>query len=150
MKDKKLIERKLSFGNEYVYNGMTQGSIIDGVFCTCDNCGKIISRMASITDTTTEKNHTIGMDCLKTIQKATQLFNNGSNDYEMDVYELGIINRFATAAAKDMDSVIYSGMYFRVTSVSKKGKETNHEAFPQTLLRFNINLYNKLVHLTIY
>ncbi len=97
MNTKQLIERKLLFTGKYIYLGITRGSIEGGQFCTCDNCGTLITNMVTVADNSTGKKYTIGTDCAETLAKAKCLYNNGSQtDYQLDIYSYNLCARFVT------------------------------------------------------
>lgn len=97
MKTKQLIERNLKFSEKYIYLGITRGNIMDGQFCTCDNCGKLITNMVTVGDNKTGKKYTIGTDCAETLATAKCLYNNGTaTDYRLDIYAYNVAARFIT------------------------------------------------------
>ena len=101
IKEKKLIERNLKFDQKYIYLDMTRGSIIDGQFDECQNCGKLIANMVHVINRDTKQRYTIGTDCAETLSKAKCLFNNGySTDFYLDIYSYNITSRFATEVRK--------------------------------------------------
>jgi hypothetical protein len=57
---KQLIERNLTFDQKYIYLGITRGNLMDGQFCTCDNCGKLITNMVSVVNKESGKNTLLG------------------------------------------------------------------------------------------
>jgi hypothetical protein len=94
---KKLIERNLTFNHKYIYLSITRGNIMDAKFCTCDNCGKLITNMVKIHCKDTGKYYAIGTDCAETMAKAGCLFNNGmQTDYRCDLYGYNLAARFVT------------------------------------------------------
>lgn len=117
---KKLIERNLPFSGRYVYLGITRGNIMDGQFCTCDNCGKLITNMVTVKDRESLKSYTIGTDCAETLAKAKCLYNNGTQtDYWLDIYSYNQVARFVTelnAGATLEKSDFYC------TLINRKGK----------------------------
>jgi hypothetical protein len=122
MKQKTLIERKLKFSNSYVYLETVRGSIENAQFCTCDNCGKLITNMVKVADKATKQIYYIGTDCAETLAGAKCLYNNGSQtDYRQDIYILNLVTRFVTELNKGKKyTSIWEGMKLEVTT--DKGK----------------------------
>jgi hypothetical protein len=50
----------------YRYVSSTYISIMDGMGCTCDNCGRLIANMVTV-ESDTSKKYIIGQDCAKTL-----------------------------------------------------------------------------------
>lgn len=100
-KVKTLIERNLPFNQKYIYLEIVRGSIEDAQFCTCDNCGKLITNMVHIVEMSTKKKYVIGTDCAETLSQAKCLYNNGSQtDYRLDLYSYNKVARFVTELRK--------------------------------------------------
>jgi len=100
-KQKILIERNLKFDNTYVYLETVRGSIESAQFCTCDNCGKLITNMVKVANKDTKKIYYIGTDCAETLASAKCLYNNGSQtDFRIDIYSLNMVTRFVTEINK--------------------------------------------------
>ncbi len=97
--EKALIERNLKFNQKYFYKSIVRGSIESGQVCNCDNCGKLITNMVTVSDQH-GKNYTIGIDCSETIQKAGVLYNSGNSDYQIDIYSFNKCFRVATEVRK--------------------------------------------------
>lgn len=121
-KTKQLIERNLKFSNQYVYLETVRGSIETAQFCTCDNCGKLITNMVKVANKDTKQTHYIGTDCAETLASAGCLYNNGSRtDYRQDIYSLNLTSRFVTELNKGKKyTSIWEGMKLQVET--DKGK----------------------------
>lgn len=120
--EKKLIERNLPFNQQYIYLGIERGSILDGQFCTCDNCGKIITNMVRVVNKETKQRFTIGTDCAETLAKAKSLFNNGyATDYYNDLYAYNLAARFVTELKAGCE-IIESNILDSVL-INRKGKQ---------------------------
>jgi hypothetical protein len=63
---KNIIKRNLSLSQKYLLLDTKYISLIDGSGCTCDNCGKLIANIATISGETDQKSYSIGFDCLET------------------------------------------------------------------------------------
>lgn len=120
MKVKQLIERELKFSDKYIYLGITRGNIMDGQFCTCDNCGKLITNMVQVASNSTKKKYTIGTDCAETLAQAKCLYNNGTaTDYQIDIYSYNLCARFVTELNAGCE-LVNDG--FRCSLINRKGK----------------------------
>lgn len=105
-KEKILIERNLKFANTYIYLETIRGSIETDNFCSCANCGKLITNMVKIANKETKEIHYIGTDCAETLASAKSLYNNGSQtDFRIDIYSLNITTRFVTELNKGKDYI---------------------------------------------
>ncbi len=62
---KQIIKRNLPLDVVYTLMDKKYISIVDGYGCTCDNCGKLIANIATISNGS--KSYNIGFDCLDTI-----------------------------------------------------------------------------------
>jgi len=62
---KNIIQRKLPLNVTYTLVDKKYISLVDGMGCTCDNCGKLIANIATISNGGNRYN--IGFDCLDTI-----------------------------------------------------------------------------------
>lgn len=76
MKDKKVIQRALPLDVKYSIVSVSYLSLEDGGGCSCDNCGKLITNMASVKSD--KGSYTIGLDCLDTILVNNSLLDNES------------------------------------------------------------------------
>jgi hypothetical protein len=120
MDNKKLIERNLPFTNKYIYMDITRGSIESNQFCTCDNCGKLITNMVHVIQKDNNKRFTIGTDCAETLAKAKCLYNNGqSTDFWLDIYAYNQAARFITEVKKGA-AIDNNGYFASITTA--KGK----------------------------
>ena len=72
MATKKIIQRNLPLNVKYSLEGITYISVLDGG-CTCDNCGKLISNIATVKSD--KGTYNIGTDCLETLQQNNDLLN---------------------------------------------------------------------------
>lgn len=72
MKSNRIIERALPLNDNYTFISAKYSPIIDGEACTCDNCGKLISNIATIKNDA-GNTFNIGLDCAETL---TTLKNN--------------------------------------------------------------------------
>lgn len=119
-KAKQLIERNLKFNQKYIYLEIIRGSIESGQFCTCDNCGKLITNMVKVANKDTKKQHYIGTDCAETLAQAKCLYNNGmATDYRVDLYSFNKTLRFVSELNKGKK---YTGNEFRFYVNDDKGK----------------------------
>lgn len=133
MKTKQLIERKLPFSDKYIYLGIERGKILDGQFCTCDNCGILITNMVKVASNTTGKRFTIGTDCAETLSKAKCLFNNGSQtDFYVDIYAYNLTARFVTEINAGCSIESNNGM--QCSLINRKGKVM--QAYNHDLAKF--------------
>jgi hypothetical protein len=71
---KTIIQRNLSLSETYTFVSATYIPLFDGIGCTCDNCGKLISNIVTIKDST-GKTYTVGSDCAETLQSLQSDFN---------------------------------------------------------------------------
>jgi len=62
---KNIIERKLPLNTIYTLTDKKYISLLDGMGCTCDNCGKMIANIATVSNG--ERSYNISFDCLDTI-----------------------------------------------------------------------------------
>ena len=109
--DKKLMERNLKFTDRYIYLSTKRGNLIDGDCTFCDNCGKLIANVVNVVRNSDKKHFYIGTDCAETLSKAKVLFNNGQqSDFYVDMYSLGIVNRFVNQYNKTPELVEITGM----------------------------------------
>lgn len=74
---KKVIQRALPLNVKYKINGVFYQSIEDGGGCPCDNCGKLITNIATIKNETGGV-YSIGLDCLESILINNNLLDNES------------------------------------------------------------------------
>lgn len=119
--EKQLIERNLKFNQKYIYLEINRGNILDGHFCSCDNCGKLITNMVKVVNKETKKQHIIGTDCAETLSKAKCLYNNGeSTDFYLDIYSYNKTTKFATELRKGK---IYSDNGLFAYVLNDKNKE---------------------------
>lgn len=65
MKTKKVIQRSLPLDVEYSVVSVSYISLEDGGGCACDNCGKLITNMATVKSS--KGQYIIGLDCLDTV-----------------------------------------------------------------------------------
>lgn len=77
MTNKQIIQRALPLNVKYFLVGTTYQSIEDGGGCSCDNCGKLITNVATIRNES-GNSYAIGLDCLDTILENTKLLDNES------------------------------------------------------------------------
>ncbi len=120
-KIKQLIERNLKFDQKYVYLEIVRGSIEGGQFCTCDNCGKLITNMVKVANKDTKKQYYIGTDCAETLAQAECLYNNGmATDYRLDLYVFNLVVRFVTELKKGKQ---YENNGIFLTVPTDKGKQ---------------------------
>ena len=99
--EKKLIERNLKFDQKYIYLEIIRGSVLDGQFTYCENCGKLITNMVKVVNQATKRIYYIGTDCAETLSKAKCLYNNGySTDFYVDIYSYNKTARFVTELNK--------------------------------------------------
>lgn len=121
MKAKQLIERSLKFNNQYIYLGITRGSIESAQLTCCDNCGKLITNMVSIANRENKQRFTIGTDCAETLSQAKCLYNNGQQtDFYIDIYAYNKTTRFATELRKGKK---YENNGIFLTVLNDKGKQ---------------------------
>ena len=64
--DKKLIERNLSLSDTYTFEGATYIPVIEGGGTCCENCGKLISNIATIKNQH-GRAFNVGLDCAETL-----------------------------------------------------------------------------------
>jgi len=129
---KKLIERNLPFSGRYVYLGITRGNLMDGQFCTCDNCGKLITNMVTVKEKTTLKSFTIGTDCAETLSKAKCLYNNGmQTDFYLDIFSYNQVARFVTEIKA---GCTLEKSDWQCTLINRKGKQM--QVFTRELEKF--------------
>jgi hypothetical protein len=120
--EKKLIERNLKFTDKYTYLGITRGSVMEGQFCTCDNCGKLITNMVEVVRHSDRKHFSIGTDCAETLSKAKTLYNNGtSTDFYNDLYCYNNAARFITELNAGCSITDSNVMY--TYCINRKGKK---------------------------
>lgn len=102
---KKIIQRNLPLNVSYKLNGVSYQSIEDGGGCACDNCGKLITNVAHLTNES--KNFFVGLDCLDTILENNKLLND--SDYIEYLYS----DKPAIAKAKSLRAKLikYSKKY---------------------------------------
>ena len=130
MKQKTLIERNLSFSHTYVFEGITRGSIESAQFCSCDNCGKLITNMVHLTDTTDGKKYVIGTDCSDTIAEVGKMQERTSAGYQMGMYSFNKALRFITEFNKGLPvESIWDGMRFIIEKPLKSGKTTQVDIY---------------------
>lgn len=79
--NKQIIERKLPLNVKYVCTDKKYISLINGIGCTCDNCGKLIANIATVKSINGTYN--IGFDCLETFL----LNNNLLEGFNVEEYE---------------------------------------------------------------
>lgn len=121
MKAKQLIERNLKFNNQYIYLGITRGSIESAQLTCCDNCGKLITNMVQVADRNSRARFTIGTDCAETLSQAKCLYNNGQQtDFYIDIYAYNKTTRFATELRKGKK---YESNGIFLTVINDKGKQ---------------------------
>lgn len=105
-KQKILIERNLKFDNTYVYLETIRGSIESDKFCSCSNCGKLITNMVKIANKETKEIFYIGTDCAETLASAKCLYSNGNQtDFRIDIYSLNMVTRFVTELNKGKEYI---------------------------------------------
>jgi hypothetical protein len=63
---KKIIQRKLSLTQKYLLVGCVYKALADGDASQCENCGKLISNIATVKGEEDNKSYHVGMDCLET------------------------------------------------------------------------------------
>jgi hypothetical protein len=78
---KKIIKRHLPLDVKYTCTDKKYISLIDGMGCTCDNCGRLISNIATVKSENGVYN--IGFDCLETFL----LNNNLLDGFNINEYE---------------------------------------------------------------
>lgn len=148
MADKKIIERNLKFSDQYVYIDTKRGSILDGDVTCCDNCGKIIANICHVVRKSDNKHFYIGTDCAETLSKAKVLYNNGSqSDFYIDMYALGVVNRFVTQYNKTPELAEFNGLQWEiVTTETKDGKVKvkSWQAFSHDLKKYAPETFNLL------
>lgn len=98
MKTKRIIQRALPLDVKYSIIGVSYLSLEDGGGCSCDNCGKLITNMASVKSD--KGSYTIGLDCLDTVLLNNNLLN--SEDYLQYLYS----DKPAISKAKSLRSKI--------------------------------------------
>lgn len=64
---KRIIERNLPLNVKYNLIDKSYTSLIDSIGCTCHNCGKLISNIATVRPENGKEIYLIGFDCLETI-----------------------------------------------------------------------------------
>lgn len=120
MKTKQLIERNLKFDQKYVYLDIVRGSVLDGQFTYCDNCGKLITNMVRVENKDSKKQYTIGTDCAETLSAAKCLYNNGTQtDFYVDIYAYNKTARVATELNKGK-KYTFDGLFCRVLTDNNK------------------------------
>ncbi len=148
MESKKLIERNLKFNDKYVYLSIKRGNIIDGDCTMCDNCGKLIANIVNVVRNSDKKHFYIGTDCAETLSKAKVLFNNGqASDFYVDMYSLGLVNRFVTQYNKTPELVSICGMRAEIiVTEMKDGKVKSKEVscYLNDIKNFHPNIYNSI------
>lgn len=148
MADKKLIERNLKFNDKYTYLSIKRGNFIDGDCTFCDNCGKLIANVCNVVRHSDRKNFYIGTDCADTLSKAKCLYNNGSSsDFEVDMYSLGIVNRFVTQYNKTPELVECNGMSAEIIITEMKDgkvKTKEYRAWLKDLQQFAPDTYRNI------
>lgn len=67
MKAKRVIERSVPLNQGYELISSFYQSIEDGGGCACENCGRLITNVATIKGLSDGREYAIGMDCAETI-----------------------------------------------------------------------------------
>lgn len=146
---KKLIERNLKFTDKYIYLSTKRGNLIDGDCTFCDNCGKLIVNVVNVVRNSDKKYFYIGTDCAETLSKAKVLFNNGQqSDFYVDMYSLGIVNRFVTQYNKTPELCEVTGMMKAEIIITEmkdgKAKVKEYSCYLNDLKTFQPDLYKRL------
>lgn len=148
MSDKKLIERELKFSDKYIYLSTKRGNLIDGDGTCCDNCGKLIANICNVVRNSDGKHFYIGTDCADTLRRAKVLYNNGNNsDFEVDMYSLGIVNRFVTQYNKTPELVDCNGMSAEIIVTEMKDgkvKTKQYKAWLKDLQQYAPDTYQNI------
>lgn len=63
---KKVIQYRLPHSDIYTLTNIQYSGIEDGMACTCDNCGRLITNIANIKNNKGEK-FNVGLDCAETL-----------------------------------------------------------------------------------
>jgi len=147
---KKLIERNLKFSDKYVYISTKRGNLIDGEGCTCDNCGKLIANICHVVRYSDKKHFYIGTDCAETLSKAKVLSNNGTqSDFYVDMYTLGIVNRFVTQYNKTPELVENNGFLAEIIVTEQKDgkvKVKEFKTYLSDLKNYAPNIYQQITN----
>ena len=94
---KKVIQRSLPLDTKYSLIGVSYLSIEDGGGCACDNCGKLITNIATIKSD--KGSYTIGLDCLDTILLNNELLN-GEDYFQYQYSDKPAIQKAKSLRAK--------------------------------------------------
>jgi hypothetical protein len=73
---KRIIQRSLPLNVKYDLISVSYLSLEDGGGCSCENCGKLITNIATVKS---DKVYNIGLDCLETVLLNNELLNNESH-----------------------------------------------------------------------
>lgn len=76
MKTKKVIQRALPLTVKYSLVSVNYLSLENGGGCSCDNCGKLITNVATVKS---DRVYNTGLDCLETVLLNNQLLDNDSH-----------------------------------------------------------------------
>lgn len=101
----------------------------------CDNCGKLITNIVTVTDST-GKTYMIGTDCADTLVKAKCLYQSGDRDYVTDNYTLKACARFVTEVNAGVKMQIEGPQVFITDRKGRQVMEWAHnlrEYFPELL-----------------
>lgn len=114
---KNIIQRALDLSKQYELISVSYCSIEDGGGQSCENCGKLITNVATIKS---DKFYQIGLDCLDTI-----LENNQRIISDEDYLKYQYSDKPAIAKAKALRAKIlkYSKQYPNFTAVFKEFKD---------------------------
>lgn len=129
MKDKTIIQRALPLDIKYSIIGISYISIFDGG-CTCDNCSRLISNIATVKDAN-GKTYQIGTDCMETL-----LLNNSLLDNESYINYLHS-DKPAIQKAKQLRSKILKGQQKNNTFKAEIYKCTDGKRFGFSYSVFN-------------
>lgn len=66
-KAKRVSQKNVPLNQQYILVGSFYQSMEDGGGCICENCGRIITNVATIQGVTDGRQYSIGMDCAETI-----------------------------------------------------------------------------------
>ena len=99
---KQIIQRKLPLDVKYICTDKKYIPLLDGYGCGCDNCGKLISNIATVKSVNGTYN--IGFDCLETFLLNNNLLEGFDiSEYELTKKRLGQVLRFGKKLRESID-----------------------------------------------
>jgi len=141
---KSIIKRNLPLDTHYTLIDKTYISLIDGLGCTCDNCGKLIANIATVKNDD-NKTFSIGFDCLETFLINNNLLDNLSVDeYKEFKKQLPTILKHAKKISSDIKE--YNIKYIaKCTAIEFDINNFNYwrREGSKSYLNFNLIINNK-------